>query len=102
MIRPPPRSTLFPYTTLFDLSQPTVSHHLKVLHEAGIVGSERKGLWPYYYVNPVARSEEHTSELPSRSDLACRLLLGKQTCPLQASALLHASDRSPSRTTPTQ
>src|ERR1700745_3920844 len=39
---------------LFDLSQPTVSHHLKVLREAGIVGSERQGLWAYYYVIPDA------------------------------------------------
>jgi ArsR family transcriptional regulator, arsenate/arsenite/antimonite-responsive transcriptional repressor len=39
---------------LFDLSQPTVSHHLKVLRDAGIVGSERRGLWAYYYVNPEA------------------------------------------------
>jgi ArsR family transcriptional regulator len=37
---------------LFDLSQPTVSHHLKVLRDAGIVGSERRGLWAYYYVHP--------------------------------------------------
>jgi ArsR family transcriptional regulator, arsenate/arsenite/antimonite-responsive transcriptional repressor len=37
---------------LFDLSQPTVSHHLKVLRDAGIVGSERQGLWAYYYVIP--------------------------------------------------
>jgi ArsR family transcriptional regulator, arsenate/arsenite/antimonite-responsive transcriptional repressor len=37
---------------LFDLSQPTVSHHLKVLREAGLVGSERRGLWAYYYVIP--------------------------------------------------
>ena len=37
---------------LFDLSQPTVSHHLKVLRDAGIVGSERRGLWAYYYVDP--------------------------------------------------
>ena len=36
---------------LFDLSQPTVSHHLKVLRDAGIVGSERRGLWAYYFVN---------------------------------------------------
>jgi ArsR family transcriptional regulator, arsenate/arsenite/antimonite-responsive transcriptional repressor len=42
---------------LFDLSQPTVSHHLKVLREAGIVGSERRGLWAYYYVNPDALKE---------------------------------------------
>src|SRR5919202_2376371 len=37
---------------LFGLSQPTVSHHLKVLREAGLVGSERQGLWAYYYVEP--------------------------------------------------
>ena len=37
---------------LFDLSQPTVSHHLKVLREAGLVASERRGLWAYYYVVP--------------------------------------------------
>jgi ArsR family transcriptional regulator, arsenate/arsenite/antimonite-responsive transcriptional repressor len=42
---------------LFDLSQPTVSHHLKVLREAGIVGSERRGLWAYYYVNPTSVNE---------------------------------------------
>jgi ArsR family transcriptional regulator, arsenate/arsenite/antimonite-responsive transcriptional repressor len=42
---------------LFDLSQPTVSHHLKVLRESGIVGSERRGLWAYYYVNPDALEE---------------------------------------------
>jgi ArsR family transcriptional regulator, arsenate/arsenite/antimonite-responsive transcriptional repressor len=42
---------------LFDLSQPTVSHHLKVLREAGIVGSERQGLWAYYYVIPEALKE---------------------------------------------
>ena len=42
---------------LFDLSQPTVSHHLKVLRDAGIVGSERQGLWAYYYVIPDALEE---------------------------------------------
>jgi ArsR family transcriptional regulator len=42
---------------LFDLSQPTVSHHLKVLRDAGIVGSERRGLWAYYYVEPEALGE---------------------------------------------
>ena len=39
---------------LFDISQPTLSHHLKKLREAGIVDSERQGLWAYYYVNPEA------------------------------------------------
>jgi ArsR family transcriptional regulator, arsenate/arsenite/antimonite-responsive transcriptional repressor len=42
---------------LFDLSQPTVSHHLKKLREADIVGSERQGLWAYYYVKPEALEE---------------------------------------------
>lgn len=42
---------------LFDLSQPTVSHHLKVLREAGIVGAERQGLWAYYFVIPDALEE---------------------------------------------
>jgi len=45
---------------LFDLSQPTVSHHLKVLREAGIVESERQGLWAYYYVVPDALKELST------------------------------------------
>jgi ArsR family transcriptional regulator len=42
---------------LFDLSQPTVSHHLKVLRDAGLVGSERHGLWAYYYVIPNSLKE---------------------------------------------
>jgi ArsR family transcriptional regulator, arsenate/arsenite/antimonite-responsive transcriptional repressor len=42
---------------LFDVSQPTLSHHLKKLREAGIVGVERRGLWAYYYVIPEALEE---------------------------------------------
>lgn len=38
----------------FDVSQPTISHHLKVLREAGLVGSERRGTWVYYWVLPDA------------------------------------------------
>ena len=45
---------------LFDLSQPTISHHLKVLREAGIVASERQGLWAYYYVTPDSLKELST------------------------------------------
>lgn len=37
---------------LFELSQPTISHHLRVLRDAGLVASERQGLWAYYYVLP--------------------------------------------------
>jgi len=39
---------------LFDVSQPTLSHHLKKLRDAGIVDSHRRGLWAYYYVVPGA------------------------------------------------
>ena len=42
---------------LFDISQPTLSHHLKKLRAAGIVNSERSGLWAYYYVKPEALEE---------------------------------------------
>lgn len=42
---------------LFDVAQPTVSHHLKILREAGLVASERQGLWAYYYVLPGALDE---------------------------------------------
>jgi ArsR family transcriptional regulator len=42
---------------LFDIGQPTLSHHLKKLRDAGIVDSERRGLWVYYYVLPGALKE---------------------------------------------
>lgn len=42
---------------LFDISQPTLSHHLKKLRDAGIVDCERIGLWAYYYVLPEALDE---------------------------------------------
>ena len=44
-------------TPLFEVGQPTVSHHLKVLRAAGIVDSERRGLWAYYYVVPDSLKE---------------------------------------------
>src|SRR5438067_10720636 len=64
MIRRPPRSTLFPYTTLFR-SLP------KVLRNGA------RSRWPHASGN-LRRSEEHTSELQSRFDLVCRLLLEKK------------------------
>lgn len=39
---------------LFEVSQPTLSHHLRKLRDAGIVGVEKRGLWSYYYVHPEA------------------------------------------------
>jgi ArsR family transcriptional regulator len=45
---------------LFEISQPTLSHHLGKLRAAGIVDSERRGLWAYYYVKPEALKELST------------------------------------------
>jgi ArsR family transcriptional regulator, arsenate/arsenite/antimonite-responsive transcriptional repressor len=41
----------------FDLTQPTISHHLKVLREAGLVSSERRGTWVYYQLHPPALTQ---------------------------------------------
>src|SRR5260221_6937303 len=83
MIRRPPRSTLFPYTTLFrssigdrvgdedlNLSAGTERRPGNKLHRTG----SRRSLFP----GRRSRSEEHTSELQSHSDLVCRLLLEKR------------------------
>src|SRR2546421_1792568 len=73
MIRRPPRSTLFPYTTLFR-SKSTACHPCPARREAGAA-------LPYAALRSIrcgARSEEHTSELQSRSELVCRLLLEKK------------------------
>src|SRR5438034_7775653 len=77
MIRRPPRSTLFPYTTLFrSLASATVEppalgqwHTIRVV----AVGDRIQG-----HLSGALRSEEHTSELQSHSDLVCRLLLEKK------------------------
>jgi ArsR family transcriptional regulator len=39
-------------TGAFELTGPTISHHLKVLREAGLIGSQRRGTWVYYWINP--------------------------------------------------
>src|SRR5258706_11935957 len=73
MIRRPPRSTLFPYTTLFRSEE----HTSELQAEDGIRD------WSVTGVQTCAlRSEEHTSELQSLTNLVCRLLLGVQTCAL--------------------
>src|SRR2546430_3801803 len=85
MIRRPPRSTLFPYTTLFrslGLRKRTVGHHpLAVAYpDAGGRGGrlERGGGAILACRIELVRSEEHTSELQSQSNLVCRLLLEKK------------------------
>ncbi|MCX2929777.1 metalloregulator ArsR/SmtB family transcription factor [Mycobacterium sp. CVI_P3] len=47
-------------TPTFDLSQPTISHHLKTLREAGLVDCERRGTWVYYWVIPAALEQLST------------------------------------------
>src|SRR5438067_8717344 len=80
MRRPPPRSTLFPYTTLF---RSVAAAH----RERGLVAGEHAHRRPTYpaetsvalqHIQVAPRSEEHTSELQSRFDLVCRLLLEKK------------------------
>ena len=44
-------------TDAFDLSQPTISHHLKVLHEVGLLDRSKRGVWVYYRVRPEALSD---------------------------------------------
>jgi ArsR family transcriptional regulator, arsenate/arsenite/antimonite-responsive transcriptional repressor len=56
----PGRACVCELVPLFDLSQPTVSHHLRVLREAGLVEVERQGLWAYYFVNPESLKELET------------------------------------------
>src|SRR2546428_5136985 len=80
MIRRPPRSTLFPYTTLFR-SPGALQPAPRVPARPGCVGGPRTGRRTRIHPPPAdvaRRSEEHTSELQSRSDLVCRLLLEKK------------------------
>src|SRR5260370_22167261 len=77
MIRRPPRSTLFPYTTLFRSDRlETIERQLAeaLVHIARQHAANRVPLAPM----PVPRSEEHTSELQSHLNLVCRLLLEKK------------------------
>src|SRR2546430_11942137 len=81
MIRRPPRSTLFPYTTLFR-SPPSASARASRASQTSTSG---KPGWP--------RSEEHTSELQSQSNLVCRLLLEKKKRPPQFQLLYRLHER---------
>src|SRR6202521_2593608 len=78
MIRRPPRSTLFPYTTLFR------SHMIGVKPQVDMPERDKAA-----YQQPRSRSEEHTSELQSPQNLVCRLLLEKKMrCPGDSQTLL--------------
>src|SRR3712207_6978430 len=100
MIRRPPRSTLFPYTTLFRSAQCESTGNWKINTGNGYYGglqfSSRTwlGFGGGKYASRAnratkARSEEHTSELQSRQYLVCRLLLEKKTRPADGAARPH-------------
>src|SRR5437588_7975624 len=80
MIRRPPRSTLFPYTTLFRSNKLDKTVKLACLSETDMMVFEKKYFFQNVQFIPcfIPRSEEHTSELQSHSDLVCRLLLEKK------------------------
>src|SRR5690349_23590769 len=77
MIRRPPRSTLFPYTTLFR-SESSGGLRVAIGGGRGRGFLQRDDIGQSRAVERVERSEEHTSELQSRRDLVCRLLLEKK------------------------
>src|SRR2546427_7325515 len=95
MIRRPPRSTLFPYTTLFRSNVAigaipavmTLGWFLPSLFAAGHTEALRRKL-PYVLCH---RSEEHTSELQSQSNLVCRLLLEKKKKKKKRKSILNSN-----------
>src|SRR5207249_7301654 len=77
MLPPPPSSTLFPYTTLFRSPPVHQLHRLPILQiDARNQHGNRTSI--FLAAKNIERSEEHTSELQSRFDLVCRLLLEKK------------------------
>src|SRR3712207_7265282 len=102
MIRRPPRSTLFPYTTLFRSPHHTPGPGAARGGTPAVAGGGRDAPWDlagallFRAGRPArVRSEEHTSELQSRQYLVCRLLLEKKTKPTCTTAQsLHTHDHS--------
>src|SRR3712207_8220302 len=91
MIRRPPRSTLFPYTTLFRSTMGCVTPRAVALAFRAVALAEAcswVGLLFGMFVKYVLRSEEHTSELQSRQYLVCRLLLEKKNIIISFKKLL--------------
>src|SRR2546430_11299397 len=87
MIRRPPRSTLFPYTTLFRSATPYLVSRISCARKVSLRIAPLPNNWARSFAfvfaagrkrySPRRRSEEHTSELQSQSNLVCRLLLEK-------------------------
>src|SRR5690349_23071532 len=78
MIRRPPRSTLFPYTTLFRSGRSSFMAGPYPARSRSSPGTVARSATVGFGVGRIGRSEEHTSELQSRRDLVCRLLLEKK------------------------
>src|SRR3712207_8472175 len=101
MIRRPPRSTLFPYTTLFRSPEnPSTlnflpDNHIVVVAASDIVG-DYETVWrrvrELYGKGAMPRSEEHTSELQSRQYLVCRLLLEKKNTKSRSNYLVRSKN----------
>src|SRR5436190_11925745 len=92
-MRRPPRSTLFPYTTLFRSHAAVDSEidHLGLVFDLDAEAFRRQIQRIEHRAPAAERSEEHTSELQSHSDLVCRLLLEKKKCGISLSLLSPAS-----------
>src|SRR3712207_7394864 len=100
MIRRPPRSTLFPYTTLFRSKYSFTSRIIRKTALFNLSLSIRL-IQPFHYIVPSItmydrffgslRSEEHTSELQSRQYLVCRLLLEKKKTIVPSLSVMHTS-----------
>src|SRR3712207_8629059 len=96
MIRRPPRSTLFPYTTLFRSMTPDEAEKAVEAGVYGIVVSNHGGRVQDFTPGTAEvlediRSEEHTSELQSRQYLVCRLLLEKKNLPVDLVYISHCA-----------
>src|SRR5262249_62071228 len=78
MIRRPPRSTLFPYTTLFRSGRCRRQHRVSGRRAVRARWLHDPAVWPWSCDKSGSRSEEHTSELQSLTNLVCRLLLEKK------------------------
>src|SRR5258708_8932802 len=101
MIRRPPRSTLFPYTTLFRSAKPVeVIKEVPTIASSGLTGTKGFDSSIWFGIFAPKRSEEHTSELQSPDHLVCRLLLEKKNNIITAShtSLPYTATYTPSHT----
>src|SRR3712207_8600621 len=89
MIRRPPRSTLFPYTTLFRSKESPLGDVVFGIDNSFASRAIGEGVLEPYTSPELPRSEEHTSELQSRQYLVCRLLLEKKKYNLTLLSIYH-------------